>query len=102
TLIPVSIIAARSALRSANPTDIFVPCMIATFAATMAAMMIVSFKQKINILQPVILAWVGGLSAVIALLVLYLTSLNAEGVTLFSSLLSNGLILTIFLLIILG
>ena len=102
TLIPVSIIAARSALRSENPTDIFVPCMIATFVATMAAMMIVSFKQKINILQPVILAWVGGLSAIIALLVLYLTSLNAEGVTLFSSLLSNGLILTIFLLIILG
>jgi spore maturation protein SpmB len=76
--------------------------MIATFVATMAAMFIVSFKQKINVLQPVILAWVGGLSAIIALLVLYLTSLNAEGVTSFSSLLSNGLILTIFLLIILG
>jgi spore maturation protein SpmB len=68
----------------------------------MAAMFIVSFKQKINILQPVILAWVGGVSAIIALLVVYLTSLNAEGVTSFSSLLSNGLILTIFLLIILG
>lgn len=102
TLIPVSIIAARSALRSANPTDIFVPCMIATFVATMAAMMIVSFKQKINILQPVILAWVGGLSAIIALLVVYLTTLSTAGVTSFSSLLSNGLILTIFLLIILG
>lgn len=102
TLIPVSIIAARSALRSANPTDIFVPCMIATFVATMAAMFIVSFKQKINVLQPVILAWVGGLSAIIALLVVYLTSLNAEGVTSFSSLLSNGLILAIFLLIIIG
>ena len=49
--------------------------MIATFAATMAAMFIVSFKQKINIFQPVILAWVGGISAIIAALVLYLTSL---------------------------
>jgi spore maturation protein SpmA len=102
TLIPVSIIAARSAVNAADPTDIFVPCMIATFAATMAAMFIVSLKQKINIFQPVILAWVGGLSAVIALLVYYLSSLDKDGVTAFSALLSNGLILTIFLLIILG
>lgn len=102
TLIPVSIIAARSALKAANPTDIFVPCMIATFVATMAAMLIVSFKQKINVLQPVILAWVGGLSAVIALLVVYLKSLDTSGVQLFSSVLSNGLILAIFLAIIFG
>jgi spore maturation protein SpmA len=102
TLIPVSIIAARSAMKAANPTDIFVPCMIATFVATMAAMIIVAIKQKINLLQPVILAWVGGLSAIIAALVTYLTSLSTEGVTSFSALLSNGLILVIFLLIILG
>jgi spore maturation protein SpmA/spore maturation protein SpmB len=102
TLIPVSIIAARSAMKAANPTDIFVPCMIATFVATMAAMFIVSFKQKINIFQPVILAWVGGLSAAITCLVLYLKSLDSDAVTSFSALLSNGLILTIFLLIILG
>ena len=102
TLIPVSIIAARAALRAENPTDIFVPCMIATFAATMAAMFIVSFKQKINVLQPVILAWVGGISAVIALLVLYITTLSTQGVQTFSSILSNGLILLIFFLIVLG
>src|SRR6478736_5861507 len=51
TLIPVSIIAARAALKSANPTDIFVPCMIATFAATMAAMCIVAIRQRINLFQ---------------------------------------------------
>ncbi len=102
TLIPVSIIAARAALKANSPTDIFVPCMIATFVATIAAMFIVSFKQKINVFQPVVLAWVGGISAIIALLVLYIVSLNAEGVQSFSSLLSNGIILTIFLLIILG
>lgn len=102
TLIPVSIIAARAAVKSASPTDIFIPCMIATFAATMAAMFIVAFKQKINLLQPAILAWVGGLSAIIALLVIYLTSLNATGVQSFSAMLSNSLILAIFTLIILG
>ena len=102
TLIPVSIIAARAALKSANPTDIFVPCMIATFVATIAAMLIVSYKQKIKILQPVVLLWVGGLSAIIALLVIYLKSLNFQGVQSFSGVLSNGLILLIFFLIILG
>jgi spore maturation protein SpmA/spore maturation protein SpmB len=102
TLIPVSIIAARAAMRSANPTDIFVPCMIATFVATMAAMLMVSYKQKINVFQPVILLWVGGLSAVIALLVIYLKTLSFQGVQTFSGVLSNGLILLIFFLIILG
>jgi spore maturation protein SpmA len=55
TLIPVSIIAARAALNSASPTEIFIPCMIATFVATVAAMTLVSIKQKINLFQPVII-----------------------------------------------
>lgn len=102
TLIPVSIIAARAAVNAASPTDIFVPCMIATFIATVASLFIVSFKQKINIFQPVILAWIGGISAVIAALVLYLATLSAEGVQSFSGILSNGIILTIFILIVIG
>lgn len=102
TLIPVSIIALRAGTRAANPTDIFIPCMIATFVATMAAMFIVSIKQKINLFQPIILAWVLGISGVIATLVLYLKSLNADAVQSFSGMLSNGLILLIFVLIVLG
>ena len=102
TLIPVTIIAYRSGLGAQNPTDIFIPCMIATFAATMAAMFIVSFKQKINVFQPVILAWVGGISALIALLVWYVIGLDAVYAQTFSSILSNGIILAIFFLIVLG
>jgi spore maturation protein SpmA len=106
TLIPVSIIAARASLPKAvaaqDPTDIFIPCMIATFVATVAAMLIVSIRQKIRIFQPVILAWIGGLSAFIALLVVYLTRLNAADVQAFSSLWSNVIILAIFFLILLG
>lgn len=102
TLIPVSIIAARSALNAESPTDIFVPCMIATFVATIAAMTIVSIKQKIKLFQPVIIAWVGGISALIALMVTYLVSLSPEGVSTFSGVLSNGIILLIFLVIIAG
>ena len=102
TLIPVSIIAVRSSLKAANPTDIFIPSMIATFIATVAAMLIVSFKQKINLFQPVILAWIGGISLIIALLVTYLTKLKADEVQNFSSLWSNAIILLIFFLIVVG
>ncbi|RZL17023.1 MAG: spore maturation protein [Pedobacter sp.] len=102
TLIPVSIIAIRASLNAVNPTDIFIPCMIATFMATMAAMIIVSFKQKINLLQPAILVWVLSLSIIIALLVLYLVSLKTAELQTFSGILSNGLLLLIFLLIVLG
>lgn len=102
TLIPVTIIAYRSSLGAANPTDIFIPCMIATFVATMAAMFIVSFKQKINLLQPVIIAWVGGISLVITLLVLYVTSLSATYAQAFANMFSNGIILTLFLAIVIG
>lgn len=102
TLIPVSIIAVRASLKAANPTDIFIPCMIATFVATVAAMLIVSFKQKINVFQPVILAWIGGISLIIALLITYLTRLNADEVQSFSALWSNAIILFIFFLIVLG
>ncbi len=102
TLIPVTIIAFRSGLGAQNPTDIFIPCMIATFAATMAAMFIVSFKQKINLFQPVILAWVLGISALITLLVLYVSGLDSLTAQIFSGKLSNGIILAIFFLIVLG
>ncbi len=102
TLIPVSIIALRAAARAENPMDIFIPCMIATFMATIAAMLIVSFKQRINVFQPVILAWILGISALIAALILYILSLNSSQVETFSGTLSNGLILLIFFLIIAG
>lgn len=102
TLIPVSIIAIRASLNASNPTDIFLPCMIATFAATMASMIIVSIKQKINLFQPVVLAYVGGISAIIALLVIYLVRLSRGELEVFSKVLSNGMILFIFFAIVLG
>lgn len=101
-IIPISVIAIRSSQHASDPTDIFVPCMIVTFIGTVAAMLIVSFKQKINLLQPVILFWILGISFLIALLVYYISRLSAGGIQTFSSALSNGLILLVFLLIVLG
>jgi spore maturation protein SpmB len=77
--------------------------MIATFAATVAALLIVSFKQKINLLQPVILGWILGISAVIGGLIAYMKIfLDQAGMEKFSAVLSNGLILLIFLAFLLG
>lgn len=101
-LIPVSVIAVRAAQNASDPTDVFIPCMIVTFVGTLAAMIIVSLRQKINLFQPIILGWIAGISLIIASLVLYVVTLNAAGIQLFSSMLSNGLILLVFLLIVLG
>lgn len=102
TLVPISIIALRSAAKAANPMDIFIPCMIATFAATIAAMTIVSIRQRIRLFDPVILAWILGISTIIALLIVYMHSLNSEDLSLFSGSLSSGLILLIMLIVLLG
>lgn len=102
TLIPVSIIAIRASMGSHNPTDIFLPCMLATFMSTITALIVVSLYQKINLFQPVLLLFVGGVSALIALLVIFLVHLNHVEMDNFGKLLSNGLILLIFLAIVLG
>jgi len=101
-LIPVSVIAVRAAQNASDPTDVFIPCMIVTFVGTLVALIIVSIRQKVNLLQPVILIWLLGISAAIVALVLYVSSLNAASIQSFSGLLSNGLILLVFFLIILG
>lgn len=104
TLIPVAVIAMRASVKepAANPTDIFVPCMVVTFVATLAALIIMSFKQKIKLWHPVILGWIGGISALIAALIWYLTTLDQNALQTFSSTLSSGIILLIFLAFLLG
>ncbi len=102
SLIPVSVIALRASSNASDPTDIFIPCLIVTFVGTMTAMLIVSFKQKINIFQPVILGWILGISTIIGLLVWYITTLNSKDIASFSGTLSSGVILFIVLAILLG
>jgi len=105
TLIPISIIAMRAGINppAANPTDIFIPCMITTLVATLAALFIASFKQKINLLQPVIIGWIFGISILIGLLITYLkVFLNQAALEQFSLVLSNGLILLIFFVFLIG
>jgi spore maturation protein SpmA len=101
TIIPVSIIAQRAILKSNDPTSIFMPCMIATFAATVVALIVVAIKQKINLFQPVILLWVGGISILIGVLV-YFLRIHSSIIDPFSKVFSNGLILLLFVVFIVG
>ncbi|HYF30078.1 MAG TPA: nucleoside recognition domain-containing protein [Chitinophagaceae bacterium] len=103
TLIPVSIIAQRIIAGSKDPTSIFIPCMIATFVATVVAMMVVAIKQRINLFQPVIMLWIGGITLLLALMIFYFKNyMTKEGVGHFSRIFSNGIILLIFFVFILG
>ncbi len=76
------------------------PIVIATFVTTVASMCIVAAWQRINVFQPAILLWVGGISLIMTALVLFLRSLSADHVQSFSRALSGGLILLIFFLIV--
>ncbi len=69
TIIPVSIMVYRAQMGAAQPTDIFIPILIATFISTLAGVVITSLFQRINLLQPVLLATLGGLSLLVATLI---------------------------------
>jgi spore maturation protein SpmA len=101
TIIPVSIIAQRAILKSTDPTSIFIPCMIVTFVATVVALSVVAVKQKINLFQPVILFWVGGVSILIGALV-YFLRVHSSYIDPFSKIFSNGLIMLLFIVFIVG
>ena len=101
-VVPATMIALRASMGASDPTDIFIPIVIATFITTVASMCIVAAWQRINIFKPVVLVWVGSLSVLIASLVVYLRSLDVERMQSFSRALSGGLILLIVLVIIAG
>ncbi|WP_027001795.1 nucleoside recognition domain-containing protein [Hugenholtzia roseola] len=69
TLIPVSIMVYRAQLGAANPADVFLPILIATFFSTFAGIVIVSLFQKINLFSPILLLYLGGISLLVALII---------------------------------
>jgi spore maturation protein SpmA/spore maturation protein SpmB len=103
TLLPISIIAQRAILHAKDPTDIFIPCIIATYVATMVGMLAVAIKQRINLFDRVVIAWLGGLTAFIGLLVWYFSVyLSKEEISTVSKVASNLLLFSIPIIFILG
>lgn len=96
TLIPLSIMAQRAVLGAADPSDVFIPCLIATYAATVTSLVAVALKQRIRLLDRVVLGWLGGITAVIAALVWLMTAgLTRPQVEVFSKVASNFVLFAI-------
>ena len=62
-LLPVTIIAQRAILHAKDPTDVFIPCIIATYVAALIGMIAVALRQKIKLFDSVIISWLGGITA---------------------------------------
>ncbi|PAW94503.1 hypothetical protein CKK33_13790 [Mucilaginibacter sp. MD40] len=102
-LLPVTIIAQRFILHAKDPADVLLPCIIATYVATVTGMIAVAIKQKINLFDRVILSWLGGLTLFIAGLVWYFTTqLDKEQIATVSKVASNFLLFAIPVIFILG
>lgn len=97
TLIPVSILALRATAGSADPTDIFIPILIATFFSTLSGLIITATIQKINLLNETILLYLGTATLLVIGLILYINSLSAENVKIFTNLLTNILLFGIII-----
>lgn len=95
TLIPITIMMYRAQMGAANPSDVFLPIMLATFTSTLVAILAICFKQRINVLQKNLLFFFGGLGLLIGGLIWLFHSLPQEKVSLYSTLFANTLLFTI-------
>lgn len=100
TIIPVSIIVYRTQLGAANPADVFIPLLISTFAASLTGMISVAIIQKINLFDKVILAYLGGLTAIIAGIIFYFSRLPKENISAISTFAANFTLMSIIILFI--
>lgn len=102
TIIPISIMVYRAQLGAANPSDIFIPILLATYFSTIAGLISVSIVQKIKLWDRTILSYLGGLTAIIIGIIAYFSSLEKEQITTVSTVVSNvflfGIIISFILL----
>ncbi|NOR76207.1 MAG: hypothetical protein GQ525_13750 [Draconibacterium sp.] len=101
TLLPISIMVYRTQLGAVNPSDIFIPILLATYFSTIAGMISVAIYQKINLLDKVILAYLGGLTVFIAGIIWYFSTLDKEAITQVSKVTSNFILFTVIIAFIL-
>lgn len=95
TLIPITIMMYRAQMGAANPSDVFLPIMLATFTSTLVAILAVCLKQRINIFQRNLILFFGGLGLFIGGLIWLFNSMEQEQVSLYSTLFANTLLFTI-------
>jgi len=100
TLIPISIMVYRAQLGAANPSDIFLPILLTTFFSTLAGLIAVAVVQRINLFDPVVLAYLGGLTALVGATIWYFSRLPQDRIETVSNVVANTMLFGIIALFI--
>jgi spore maturation protein SpmA len=95
TIIPVSIMVYRAQLGAADPSDVFIPILLATFCSTLAGIISVSLFQRINLLNRVVLAYLGGFTFLVAAIIWYFSTISQEQINTISSVSGNLILFSI-------
>lgn len=102
TLIPVSIMVYRAQMGAAQPTDIFVPILLATFFSTLAGIIFTSLYQRINLINRTMLLTLGGMSAVVAAIIWGFAQMDKSQMNIVSTSVANILLMLIIVMFILA
>lgn len=102
TLFPITIFTYRAQMGAANPTDVFIPILLATYVSTLIGLFAVASVQKINLLDKVILSYLSGFTALVAGLLLYFSQLEQLAMQQQSALLSNVILFSLVITFIAG
>lgn len=95
TLIPISIMVYRAQLGAAQPTDVFIPILLATFFSTLAGIVVTSVYQRINLFNRVMMLTLGGMIAAVALIIYGFGQLDKDQMNVASTSVANILLMTI-------
>lgn len=96
--IPISIMMYRAQAGAANPTDVFLPILMATFISTLVGIVALCLKQRIRLLDPVLLCWLSGMMALIGLMIWFFSGMDGEHIERYSSLIANALLFGVIIL----
>ena len=102
TIIPVSILALRAINHAANPSDVFIPILIATYCSTLIGLLTVAIWQKINLFNRVVMSWLIGITSLVVGVVWYFSTLQQEQISAFSKVGANLILFSIIIAFILG
>ncbi len=90
--IPIGIMMYRAQAGATNPTDVFLPILLATFISTMVGIVALCIKQRIRLADPVLLSWLAGMAAIIAGIVWFFSGMDGERVARYSGFIANALL----------
>lgn len=90
--IPIGIMMYRAQAGATNPTDVFLPILLATFISTMVGIVALCIRQRIRLADPVLLSWLAGMAAIIAGIVWFFSGMDGESVARYSGFIANALL----------